>query len=125
MNQQGFSLVEVLVSIALLGTMGVGFLGALTTSSKATTDNSENTRALNLAEGQMEYVRSQGYDYENAPPQYQTLSPLPPGYSIECVATRLDTEGDGTDDDDGLQKIVVAVKHAGNTIITLESYRIR
>ena len=124
-NQKGFTLLEVLISLALLGIIAVGFLGALSTSSRATIINDEQTTAQNLAEGQVEYVRNQLYDNTNNPPQYALLSQLPEGYSIGCTASRLDPEGDGTDDDDGLQKIVVTVNHGNKTVSTLEAYKVR
>ena len=124
-KQEGFTLVEVLVSLALLGVVLGGFLGALTTSSRATLLNDEQATAQNLAEAQMEYVRGQFYDVANNPPQYQILPDVPQGYGVTCTASRLDPEGDGPADDDGLQRIVVTVEHRSRTVATLEAYRVR
>jgi prepilin-type N-terminal cleavage/methylation domain-containing protein len=123
-NQEGFTLVEVLISLALLGIVAAGILGALGTSSKATLTNDVQTTAQNLAEGQMEYVRNQPYSAGDSP-EYALVSNVPTGYSIGCTVIRLDPEGDGSDDDDGLQKIVVAVNFGGVTAATLEAYKTR
>ncbi len=123
-NQKGFTLIEVLVSLALLGIIATGILGALGTSSKATVTNDVQTTAQNLAQGQMEYVRNQPYDV-GSPPEYALISNVPAGYSVSCTVTRLDPEGDGSDDDDGLQKIVVAVDFGSVTAATLESYKVK
>ena len=123
-SQEGFTLIEVLVSLALLGVILAGILGALGTSSKATVTNDVQTTAQNLAEGQMEYVRNQPYDVGN-PPGYALISGIPIGYSVSCTAIWQDPEGDGSDDDDGLQKIVVAVDFGGVTAATVEAYKVR
>lgn len=124
-SQEGFSMLEVLISLALIGIVVAGILSALATSSRATITNEVQTTAQNLAEGQMEYVRSQLYDGDIAhdPPQYLVLADVPVGYNVSCDAVRLDPEGDGSDDDDGLQKITVTVDFKGITATTIEAYR--
>jgi len=123
-NQTGFTLIEVLLSLALLGIIVAGILGALGTSSKATLSNDVLTTAQNLAEGQMEYVRNQPYDFED-PREYALISALPAGYSVSCSVILMDPEEDGSDDDDGLQRIVVTVDFGGSTAATVEAYKIR
>jgi hypothetical protein len=83
------------------------------------------TTAQNLAEGQMEYVRSQSYDGVNDPPVYQVMTGVPAAYSITCEAERLDPDEDGLDDDDGLQKVVVTVDYKDITAIIIESYKLK
>ena len=122
-NQEGLTLIEVLISLALLGIIAAGILGALGTSSKATVTNDVQTTAQNLAEGQMEYVQNQPYSVED-PPEYALISSIPAGYSVSCTSIVLDPEGDGSDDDDGLQKIVVAVDFGGVTAATVEAYKV-
>jgi len=117
-------MLEVLLSLALIGIVVAGILSALSTSSRATITNDVQTTAQNLAEGQIEYVRSQLYDSNN-PPEYQVLADVPAGYSVGCTAVLLDPEGDGADDDDGLQKITVTVSFNSITATTLEVYRVK
>jgi prepilin-type N-terminal cleavage/methylation domain-containing protein len=123
-NQGGFSLIEVLLSLALIGIVVTGILSALATSSRATLTNDVQTTAQNLAEGQIEYMRSQSYSSEY-PPEYQVLADVPAGYNVNCTAIRLDPEGDGSGDDDGLQKITVTVSFSGVTATTIETYRVK
>ncbi|HEY40834.1 MAG TPA: prepilin-type N-terminal cleavage/methylation domain-containing protein [Dehalococcoidia bacterium] len=124
-NQAGFAMLEVLVSLALIGIVVAGILSALATSSRATITNDVQTTAQNLAEGQIEFIRSQPYDddIDNDPPQYLLLADIPGGYSVSYDAVRLDLEGDGPGDDDGLQKITVSVVYHNITATKIEAYR--
>ena len=126
-NQVGFAMLEVLISLALIGIVVAGILSALSTSSRATITNDVQTTAQNLAEGQIEYVRGQPYDadIDHNPPEYQVLADVPAGYNVNCTAIRLDPEGDGSDDDDGLQKITVTVNFNSVTATTIEAYRVK
>jgi len=134
-NEKGMSLIEVLVALAILGLVAAAFLSGLATASRALIIADERTTAESLARSQMENVKNQPYDDINIPPQYE-IDPdldIPPGYDIEITAERLDPEGDGTANDDGLQKITVLVKHDGKEVftfidngkkITLEGYKV-
>lgn len=123
-SEKGFSLIETLVALAILGIIAVGFLSGLATAARATFITDERTTAASLAKSQMEYIKNQNYDNINNPPQYDLLSDLPTSFSVTVTASRLDPEGDGLDDDDGIQNIVVTVMRGSRTIITLEDYKV-
>ena len=121
-DEKGFSLIEVLVAVALVGLISVALIVALATASKVLIIADERTTAESLARSQMEYIKIQPYDNVNDPPVYELLSL--PTYDIEVTAERLDPEGDGSGDDDGLQKITVTVEHQDEETVTLEGYKV-
>lgn len=113
-SEKGFSLIEVLISVAIIGLVASTFLGALSTSSRALFITDERTTAKNIAESQLEYVKNLEYDPDgiynpdDIPPEY-------PGYSatINTVSLR----------DGNIQEISVTVDHHGNPVITLTGYK--
>ena len=124
-NSRGFTMIEVVIAIALIGLIGVAVLSALSTASMALIIADERATAESLARSQMEYVKNSPYDNVNDPPEYfPDLGAVPDGYDIDIEAVRLDPEGDGTeDDDDGIQKITVTVSRDGEVKVTLEDYK--
>ncbi len=123
-SEKGFTLIEVIIAIALLGIIAAGFFMALSTASKAIILADERTTAESLARSQMEYVKNQAYDDTNNPPVYQQLPSPPTDYTINITAEWLDPNGDGTANDDGIQKITVTVSHNTKQVITLEDYKV-
>jgi prepilin-type N-terminal cleavage/methylation domain-containing protein len=60
-NSRGFTLIEVLIALAILAIVAVAFLSALATASTALILGDERTTAESLARTQLEYVKSQNY----------------------------------------------------------------
>ncbi len=123
-SERGFTLIEVVIAMLLLGIIGVALLSGLAGASKALVITDERATAESLARSQMEYVKNQAYDSTNNPPQYSLLSSIPSDYIIATTPERLDPVGDGTANDDGIQKITVTVSHNGKEILTLEDYKV-
>lgn len=126
-GERGIALTEALVTMGITGIVAVAFLTGMSATSKAVLVSQERVTAENLTKSQMEYIRSQQYDEINTPPQY-TLLPvgdIPENYAIVITAERLDPEGDGALDDDGLQKVTVVVNHDGAESFRLEGYRMK
>ena len=119
-RESGITLIETVVALAILATVAVIFLNGLATTSKAAFITDEQTTAESLAQSQMEWVANADYVY--SPAQYSP-APVPSGkdyinYSVNITAEPLH------DPDDGIQKITVAVKHSGETVIILQSYKV-
>jgi len=138
----GFTLIEVLVALGLFAIIGIVFAGGLATASRAVITADVRTNAESLARTQMESVKQE--DYVEAPDggvhNYTKISNIPEGYAI-CS---LDRDGDlvncevdlivaipwdsGTneavDQDNGLQKITLVIRHEGRKVLTLEGYKV-
>ena len=124
-RETGATLIETLVALALLGIISVAFLSGLATAAKATFIADEQATAESLARSQIEYVKSQDYDSTNNPPQYDKISDIPIGYDIDDIlAERLDAKGDGTENDDGIQKITVTVTRGDKTVLIIDAYKV-
>ena len=127
-NEKGLTLIETLVALAILGAVAVVFITSLTTSIQTAAVSQERVVAESLAKSTMEFIKNSEYDYTNDPPDYMVDPNLaiPAGYSIPdpVTAERLDPDEDGLDDDDGIQKITVTIIHNGDTVLTLENYKV-
>jgi len=126
-GSRGFSMLEVVIAIALLGIIAVSVLSALQTAALALISADRRATAESLARTQMEWVRYSDYDdvLEESHPEYirDPQITLPPDFGVVTTAIRLDPDNDGDSDDDGIQQITVTVSHAGQVIVTLEDFK--
>ena len=125
-NQKGLTLVEVLIALTVFAAISVSLFIALNVSHKTTHSVNEQTTAESLTRAELEYIKSCDYDAENNPPVYGVDPDLviPAKYSIEVTAERLDPEGDGTENDDGIQKVTVEIYYDGELVLTTVSYKV-
>jgi prepilin-type N-terminal cleavage/methylation domain-containing protein len=111
-SEKGFSLVETICAIAILGIIAVAFLSALATTSTARATNAERTSAKIIAESIIENIKTENYtlSYEPyIPPEFDD-------YTANVTAT---SERNGN-----IQKIVVTIFHQGEDVLSLESYKV-
>lgn len=110
-NEKGFTLIEVVIALLLLGIIASGFLMTLSTATKAILVADERTTAESLARSQMESIKEQPYagtySIIATPSDYEIVSPI--------TVSELQV---------GLQKITVTVNHDGEPVITLEDYKV-
>jgi prepilin-type N-terminal cleavage/methylation domain-containing protein len=130
-SSRGFSMLEVVIAIALLGIIAVSVLSSLQTAALALISADRRATAESLARTQMEYVRYSPYegDPEEGPPQYDLDPQIEsrllldyPDYSVNTTAIRLNKDVD-PDDDDGIQQITVTVSHEDRVVVTLEDFK--
>ena len=117
-KRNGYTLIEVLVALALLSIVGVAISGALNTAVVAYPIVEERITAEDLAERQIEFVLSQNYDATGDPPEYTLLgdTELPEGYAISLSVELLRV---------GLQKITVIVTRLDKVVADLEAYKLQ
>lgn len=112
-GERGISLIETIVALALLGIIGVAFLGALATTSTSRLVADEHVSARILAESQMEDIKKQTYAFSYDPVPVSTEYP---GYS---ATVNINNMRNGN-----IQKITITIKHHGQDIETLEGYKV-
>ena len=120
-GEKGFSLIETIVAMGLLGIVSAVFLGSIGTAAKATMINDEQVTAEILARNQIEYIKSCQYDpyateYLRDP---TLLDDIPSGWSMENpTAEALH----GTED--GIQKVTINVQYHGRTMLSAFMYKV-
>jgi len=128
-GEAGQTLIGTIMAVAILGIVAVIFLSGLATASKATFITDEKATAESLVRSQMEYVKSQ--DYINfAEPDHGDYGLIitPDGYSVELMSVPIDPyTGEplaGPDEDNGLQKITITIKHNDESVLTIDGYKV-
>jgi Tfp pilus assembly protein PilV len=111
-SEEGSSLLETIVAMALLGIIAVGFLGALATTTKSRSIADEHVSARNIAEYQLENIKQQDYA-----PSYDAI-PVPSEYPGYTASVQVDSMRNGS-----FQKITVTVIHHNKDIIALEGFK--
>jgi|WetSurMetagenome_2_1015567.scaffolds.fasta_scaffold21674_2 prepilin-type N-terminal cleavage/methylation domain-containing protein len=115
-TQKGNSLLEVLISLALLGIISVLFLSSAANSANARFQADERASAKTLAESVIETVKKADYSSSytaTVPDEYQ-------GYTVELTAAYLENEGIPIPN---IQKITVDVYHGDRKVLTLENLK--
>ena len=118
-SQKGFSLVEILVAMAIMSLVGVALLSGLATGIKTTDVAEEHAIAESLVRSQIEYIEN--HTYVKYPSQYP-LNPslvIPIGWEVPVPAVSLVHATD-----DGLQKITVTAVHRDKTVLTLDVIKV-
>ena len=146
----GFTLIEVLIALALFAIIAIVFAGGLTTASRAVLIADVRTGAESLARTQMEHVKNQDYEDQDELVDGEALylkiasADIPNGYEI-CSVSRNGTivkcssgdpivavpwdsaSGERLEPlgaDNGLQKITLVIMHDDREVITLEGYKV-
>jgi len=137
-HSRGFTLVEVLITIALIGAISVAFFSFMSAATSALIHADERTIAESLARSQLEFVKDQGYNSTlvNGQVTYPKIpsSSIPTGYTIWSVNRtggvvnvvnnvigipwNSGNNTPSTSGDTGLQKIALVIKH-GDKVISI------
>ena len=140
-GSRGFSMLEVVIAIALLGIIAVSVLSALQTAALAFISADRRATSESIARSQMEWVKTSPYiDYsqelsepEREPDFYDNIAIQSGGgdYTLDTKAEPIDPsnhqpydgEGGVFDNDDGIQLITVTVSYEGRVVVTLKDYK--
>jgi type II secretory pathway pseudopilin PulG len=113
-SQEGISLVETLVAVAILGTAVVVFTSSLSTGVISTSVHGQEVIAQRLAQNQVESIKNQVF---SAAGTYNTVT-VPAGYTISLAKSAV--SGANTN----IQKITVTVLRNGVSAFTVAAYKV-
>ena len=119
-NESGFSLVETVISILLIGILAAAYLGSLATGLRVLIDTDRRQTARTLAEHQLEYIKSLAYALTYTP---DIVAEEYDGYSVTVSAAEV------TARDVNLQKIEVLVYFHDRPVVladgaTLQGFKV-
>jgi prepilin-type N-terminal cleavage/methylation domain-containing protein len=115
-GQNGYTLVELLITIVVIATSFAAFAVGLSTGALAVNEDDKEVTAQNLARSQMEYIKYLAYD-QNAD-TYPTID-TPDGYDITVTVTDIDAEGNKR-----IQKVTADIYKDGILLLTVEDYKV-
>lgn len=118
-TQKGFTLLETLVALALLGILATVFLSGLFLSTTVGMKNKERAIADSLVRSQAEYVRTCAYVYDTGEYSVDPSLTIPSGWTVPAATVQLVHASD-----DGMQEVTVSASHLGNTILTIHTYKV-
>ena len=120
-SERGFTLIEVLVSLGILGFVGVGILAGLSTAFRAQDSNRVHVLGENLTRAVLEDIRFKPYENDN---DYSPFSvPVPDGYSFTVTTVPFCAPKPCTEDVN-LQKITVTAFRGPEAILTVEDLKV-
>lgn len=117
-SQHGFTMVEALVALAVLGLVAAALLGGLASMSQVGQQAELRTMALSVARHQLE--RAKAIEFDPSPSAY--LSAIPA--TVTYAGRAYDAPVYATPGPAGLQRLVVPVSFGGELILTLEEIKV-
>jgi prepilin-type N-terminal cleavage/methylation domain-containing protein len=127
-TRSGFSLVETMMAVALLGVIIVSVLSAFASATLATTRHRVATNLDRVVRSDAEFIKRQAYIPQPPPPGVYANLPVP-GYAFAVQVNYYSPFGGGTwtpaNPDVGLQQIVLTVSAPGGSKETVRFLKVR
>jgi prepilin-type N-terminal cleavage/methylation domain-containing protein len=118
-SQRGLTLLEVVISIGVLGILLVGFVPALMQVTRTTISVDDRETAKNLAESQMEFIKEQPYQSTYHP--YDSSANYP-AFTVDDPIT---ADATISNRDSDVQAVTVVVRKGATAVLYLTGYRTR
>jgi type II secretory pathway pseudopilin PulG len=129
-NEAGFTLVEELVAVAVVGLGLVILVSMITTGAIGTRKVNDLVVAESLARSQIELIKDAAYQEDPGISPYPAVS-TPPEFTVTVSYQYWDSSANGgsggfitAQHNEGLQKVTVTVTSDGETIHTTSSYKV-
>jgi prepilin-type N-terminal cleavage/methylation domain-containing protein len=116
-SQDGFTMVEIIISIAILSTTSVALVGAMSTGYLGYRAAERDMTALRLAMHQLEHVKC-CEDFRPTGSAYPPFPGSPVDYEIVTQSSPIVDR-----DSLALQQVTVTVRHQGTDVITISDYK--
>jgi prepilin-type N-terminal cleavage/methylation domain-containing protein len=127
-GEKGFTLMEVVLALGIMSFVCIGMvslvMGGLKVSFQSSDLDLNFISAEAIAKSEMENVKSQTYSLAN-PPSYGYLTGIPSEYNVTITPVRMDPQGDGTGNDDGIQRITITVARSGYPTVQYVGYKVK
>ncbi len=114
-DERGLTLVESLITVAVVGIVLAAFVVALSTGALAVRESDQEVTVQSLARTQMEYTK--GYPYDSGATTYPTVN-APADYSISVAVTTVPAT------DSNIQKVTANISRDGQVLLTVEDYKV-
>lgn len=115
-NQNGYTLVELLITIVVIATSFTAFAVGLSTGALAVSEDDKEVTAQSLARSQMEYIKY--IDYDQNADTYPAID-TPDGYSITVAVADIDADGNKR-----IQKVTTNIYKDGVLLLTVVDYKV-
>lgn len=123
---RGFSLLETVIALGIFAAIGVAFLMAVTTSTRATGRLDDGVQAEALARSYLEAIKECDYAPTYATCPSVTSIDVPDGF---VVSTSIDCSTDGgftfppCIGGETLERVTIAVSHGERPVLSLTTYK--
>jgi prepilin-type N-terminal cleavage/methylation domain-containing protein len=113
-GNRGFTLVESLVAISILGVSAAAFISSLSSGSLAVRTLDEQVTTQQLLQTQMEVIKAAAYDLNGV--SYTRIA-TPAEYTLNVAVALINS-------DSHIQKVTLSAYHNGSLAGTLENYKV-